>query len=149
LSSTGSRQGGKSGIQWKGRGVRREKIKNKNMNWSAIRITETIPFLSLTHNWKFPGTDQKPNYWLQDFPHTHSYIMKLCNITTEAPRQIPDWLTRGIMYLLAKSYDTKEPKNYWPITFINYSNNLQKNLITFERTREQGKVSRINYWYQK
>jgi hypothetical protein len=26
-----------------------------------------------------------------------------------------DWITTGIMYLLPKPKDAKEPKNYWPI----------------------------------
>jgi hypothetical protein len=29
---------------------------------------------------------------------------------------MPEWLTTGITYLLPKSEDTKEPKNYRPIT---------------------------------
>jgi hypothetical protein len=34
----------------------------------------------------------------------------------EEPKQMSDWLTRGIMYLLSKSEDTKAPKKYQPIT---------------------------------
>jgi hypothetical protein len=31
---------------------------------------------------------------------------------------MPDWLTTGITYQLPKAGDTKEPKNYWPITCL-------------------------------
>jgi hypothetical protein len=31
---------------------------------------------------------------------------------------MPEWLTTGIMYLLLKSEDTKEPKSYRPITCL-------------------------------
>jgi hypothetical protein len=31
---------------------------------------------------------------------------------------MPDWLTTGITYLIPKSGDTKEPKNYRPITCL-------------------------------
>jgi hypothetical protein len=48
-------------------------------------------------------------------PVTHSYITKFINTITEKPKQMPDWLTTGITYLLPKSGDTKEPKNYQPI----------------------------------
>jgi hypothetical protein len=31
---------------------------------------------------------------------------------------MPEWLTTGTAYLLPKSEDTKEPKNYRPITCL-------------------------------
>jgi hypothetical protein len=101
---------------------REEKEKIDSMNWMPIQSTETTSFLSKTHNWKSPGSDQIPNYWLQAFPTTHSYITKFINTITEEPKQMPDWLTTGITYLHFKSGDSKEPKNYRPIDhlFINY-----------------------------
>jgi hypothetical protein len=83
-----------------------------------IKTTETASFLSKTHDCKSPGSDQIPNYWLKAFPATHSYITKFINTTIEEPKQMPDWLTAGIMYLLPKSGDTKELKNYRPITCL-------------------------------
>jgi hypothetical protein len=76
----------------------------------AYKTTETTSFLSKTHNWKSPGSDQIPNYWLKAFSATHSYITKFINTIIEEPNQMPDWLTTGITYLLPKSGDTKEPK---------------------------------------
>jgi hypothetical protein len=46
------------------------------MNWIPVGTTETTSFLSKTHNWKCPGNDQIPNYWLKAFPATHRYITK-------------------------------------------------------------------------
>jgi hypothetical protein len=74
--------------------------------------------LSKTHNWKSPGSDQIPHYWLKAFPATHIYITKFFNTITEEPKQMPDWLTTGITYLLPKSGETKEQKNYRPITCL-------------------------------
>jgi hypothetical protein len=34
------------------------------------------------------------------------------------PKQMLDWLITGLTYLLPKSGDTKEPKNYRPITCL-------------------------------
>lgn len=42
------------------------------------------------------------------FPDTHSYIIKFINTITEEPKQMHNWLTTGIMYLLPKSEDTKK-----------------------------------------
>jgi hypothetical protein len=57
------------------------------------------------------------NYWLKEFPATHSYTTETFNILIEEPKKIPEWLTTGITYLLPKSEDTKEP-NYRPITCL-------------------------------
>jgi hypothetical protein len=48
---------------------------------------------------------------------SHSQLYhKILNTIIEEPKQMPDWLTTGITYQLPKSGDTKEPKNYRPIT---------------------------------
>jgi hypothetical protein len=83
-----------------------------------IKTTKTTSFLSKTHNWKSPGSDQIPNYWLKAFLATHSYITKFINTIIEESMQMPDWLTTGITYLLPKSGETKEPKIYRPITCL-------------------------------
>jgi hypothetical protein len=91
---------------------KKKERKFDSMNWRPITTTETTSFLSKTPNWKSPGSDQIPNYWLKAFPATHSHITKFINTITEESKQMPDWLTTGITYLLPKSGDTKEQKNY-------------------------------------
>jgi hypothetical protein len=49
---------------------------------------KTTSFLSKTNNWKSPGIDQIPNYWLKAFSATHSYITKTFNILTEEPKKM-------------------------------------------------------------
>jgi hypothetical protein len=88
------------------------------MNWMPIRTMETMSYLSKVHNSKSPGGDQIPNYWLKALPDTHSYITKIINSIVEEPRQMPEWMTTEITYLLPKSEHTKEPKNYQPITCL-------------------------------
>ena len=36
----------------------------------------------------------------------------------EGPNKVPDWLTTGVAYLLPKSGDSKEIRNYQPITCL-------------------------------
>jgi hypothetical protein len=43
---------------------REEKEKINNKNWMPIRTMKTTSILSKIHNWKSPGSDQIPNYWL-------------------------------------------------------------------------------------
>jgi hypothetical protein len=67
----------------------KEKEKTNSMNWIPIGTTETTSFLSKTNNWKFPGIDQIPNYWLKAFTATHIYITKTFNILIEKPKKMP------------------------------------------------------------
>ncbi|PNF13578.1 hypothetical protein B7P43_G19014 [Cryptotermes secundus] len=101
--------------------IRREekgKEGTSDMKWMPIKTTEFTSVLAKTHNWKSPGSDQIQNYWLKAFPVTHSYIVEAFNKIIEKPQQMPEWLTTGITYLLPKSKNTMDPKNYRPITCL-------------------------------
>jgi len=82
------------------------------MDWRPIQITEITSYLSKAHNWKSPGNDQIQKYWLKAFPATHRHIAKSFNAIIEEPEKAPDWLTTGITYLIPKSEDSKEVRNY-------------------------------------
>jgi hypothetical protein len=74
--------------------------------------------LSKAHNWKSPGNDQIQNYWLKAFPAIYRHTAKNFNAIIEEPEKAPDWLTTGITYLIPKSGDSKEVRNYRPITCL-------------------------------
>jgi hypothetical protein len=67
-----------------------------------VRIMEAV--LSKTQL-KSPGSNKIPIYWLKAFSATHSYIKKIFNTIIEEPKQMPEWMTTGITYLLPKSED--------------------------------------------
>jgi hypothetical protein len=90
------------------------KGKIDSMNWMLVKTTELVKNSQLEASWKRP----KPNYWLKVFPATHSNITKFSNTLIDELKQMSDWLTTGITYLLPKSWDTKEQKNYRPITCL-------------------------------
>ena len=71
--------------------------------------------MSKAHSWKSPGNDQTQNYWLKAFPAAHRHFTKKFSGIMEEPEKVPDWLTSGITYLLSKSGDSKEVRNYRPI----------------------------------
>jgi hypothetical protein len=73
--------------------------------------------LRATINWKAPGGDQIPNFWLKQFTATHKYIAAIFNKLLEAD-QIPEWLTAGITFLIPKNKNTGHPKNYRPVTCL-------------------------------
>ena len=97
--------------------VRREQERKvSHMDWMPIQIMEITSYLSKAHNWKSPGNDQIQIYWLEAFPATYRHIKKNFNAIIEEPEKAPDWLTTGITYLIPKSGNSKEVRNYRPIT---------------------------------
>jgi len=83
-----------------------------------IQITEITYYLSKAHNWKSPGNDQIQNYCLRAFPATHRYITTNFKAIIEELEKAPDWLTTGMTYLIPKSGDSKEVRNYRLITCL-------------------------------
>jgi hypothetical protein len=88
------------------------------MDWRPIQISEIALYLLNAQNWKSPGNDQIQNYWLKAFPATHRHITKNFNAIIEETEKAPDWLTTGLTYLIPKSGNSKEVRNYRPITCL-------------------------------
>jgi len=97
---------------------REEKRKISYMDWTPKQITEMTSYLLKAHSWKSPGNDQIHNYWLKVLPATHRHTTKNFNAIIHEPEKAPDWLTTGITYLIPKSGDSKEVRNYRPITSL-------------------------------
>jgi hypothetical protein len=76
---------------------------------------EITSFLSKAHNWKSPRNDQLQNYWLKSFPAAHKHSTINFTVIMEELERVPDWLTAGVTYLLPKSGDSKEVRNYQPM----------------------------------
>jgi len=53
-----------------------------------------------------------------EFPATHRHIAKSFNAILEEPEKAPHWLTKGITYLIPKSGESREVRNYRPITCL-------------------------------
>jgi len=98
--------------------IREQKRKVSYMAWMPIQIKEITSYLSKAHNWKSPRSDQIQYYWLKAFPATHRHITKNFNAIIEEPEKATEWLTTGITYLITKSGDSKEVRNYRPITCL-------------------------------
>ncbi len=69
-------------------------------------------------NWKSPGVDKIQIYWIKKLTALHSHLAKAVNKILENPMELPEWLTRGITYLLPKAGDSSLAKNYRPITCL-------------------------------
>ena len=71
-----------------------------------------------SNNWTSPGLDKIPNFWLKNIEELHSDMAREYTIMIKEPNSCPDWLTQGLTFLIPKSNDTNEAKNYRPITCL-------------------------------
>jgi len=100
--------------------------------------------LRTTLNWKAPGRDQIPNFWLKQLTATLKHIATIFNKLIEED-QIPEWLTAGVIFLIPKNENTENPKNYRPVTCLP---TLYK-LITSVISRHMQKYMDDENLYQK
>lgn len=85
----------------------------------TITTADLEEILSGCPNWKAPGPDKLQNFWYKRFSSTHSQLVKLYNDILIHPENTPDFMTKGITYLLPKtSPTTPDPSKYRPITCL-------------------------------
>ena len=70
-------------------------------------------------NWKAPGVDLLPNFWLKNLVALHSPLTAAFNTCIKDPQSTPQWLVTGKSSLLPKNSHTELAKNYRPITCLN------------------------------
>ena len=102
----------------------------EEQEWEIISVEEVRAALGKTQKWKSPGIDKIQNFWLNSLTSLHDLLTHHLNVLIENPEDIPDWLTEGVTYLLPKSEDTKNPKNYRPITCLTTMYKLLTSILT-------------------
>ena len=85
--------------------------------------------LRTTQNWKAPGRDQIPNFWLKQLTARHKYMAVIFNKLTETG-PLPEWLTAGVTFLIRKNENTENPKNYRPVTCLAATYKLLRSIIS-------------------
>lgn len=96
-----------------------EKEKRTKMRWNQISNEEVKLAINSTHNWKAPGIDKLPNLWWKQLTAMQIPLTCSFNKVIEGKEVVPDWLAKGKTFLLPKTKNTKDPKNYRPITCLN------------------------------
>lgn len=71
-----------------------------------------------TRNWAAPGPDFVHNFWYKKLTTIHGRMAECFNMVLEDPTQLPEFITRGITYLLPKDQNTADPAKYRPITCL-------------------------------
>ena len=86
--------------------------------WNDISVTDLKAQLSKQMNWKAPGVDLLPNYWLKNLTSLHGILATSLNACVIDPKTTPLWLVTGKSTLLPKNDQTMKAKNYRPITCL-------------------------------
>lgn len=100
-----------------------------SQEWEPITVEEVSLTLKQTSNWKSPGVDQLHNFWLKKMTVLHADLADTLNQGFLDAGSLPDWFTEGITSLLPKNDDTRNPKNYRPITCLSTSYKLLTSII--------------------
>ena len=99
------------------------------MEWSPICGKDVAEALRTTLNWKVPGRDHIPNFWLKQLTATHKHVAEIFNTLIEVD-SIPEWLTAGVTYLIPKNEYTGNPKNYRLVTCLPTTYKLTTSIIS-------------------
>ena len=81
-------------------------------------------------NWKSPGPDKLPNFWIKQFKSLHKPMAIAYSVVINDPQQIPEWLVEGTTNLLHKKEETWIPKNYRSIACLPTTFKILTSVIT-------------------
>ena len=101
--------------------------------WNDITKEEAVLAIMKSSNWKAPGNDGIANYWLKNLTSVHVELTAAYNEILKHPERTPEWLTDGLTYLIPKTEEPKNPKNYRPITCLPTMYKILTSILT-ERT---------------
>ena len=118
--------------EWIKNTEQQNEMKNQQ-EWREISTDELKQALIRSHKWKSPGIDRIPNFWLNCISKGHNRLASLLSELVENPETAPEWMTEGVTYLLPKNKDTKNPKNYRPITCLTTTYKILTSILS-ERT---------------
>ena len=118
---------------WRGN-MEKGNEKVKEQEWEKILELEAA--LTKSQKWKPPGIYKAPNFWLNPLSSPHVMFTSLLNEIMQNLEKTPQWMCETTTYLLAKSNDTKDLKNYRPVTCLSNNCKLLTSVLT-DRTYSQ------------
>ena len=88
------------------------------MEWKDLTVEELRVNMTRAANWKSPGLDRLPYFWIKQFRSLHKPMTEAYSEILKDPKQTPDWLVERATKLLPKKEETWIPKNYRPIACL-------------------------------
>ena len=94
-----------------------EEINRNKQQMPAINITEEKIRNKITQycNFKAPGIDKIPNFWLKKLTSLHPHYVRAFTKIQREEEETPEWLTTGLTNLHPKTQETHLPNKYRPI----------------------------------
>ena len=78
----------------------------EQQEWKDIELKEVEFSLKKSHKWKSPGLDKLPNFRLNILTSIHKVLTHTLSQTIKNQEKFPEWLAKGITYLLPKASET-------------------------------------------
>ncbi|XP_055543144.1 uncharacterized protein LOC129728715 [Wyeomyia smithii] len=94
---------------------------------SAQDIREATRY---TRNWAALGPDFVHNFWYKKFSTDHGRIADCFNRVLRDPQELPEFITKGVTFLLPKDPNTADPAKYRPITSLSSLYKVLSSVIT-------------------
>lgn len=118
-----------------------------NMMNTRISAEDLRKATSVLKNWAAPGVDGIYNFWWKSLTGTREVLAAQFRKALENPTSIPPFMTLGITYMLPKSENLGDPKNYRPITCLP---SIYKIFTSVIRTKidEFLKINKVLAWEQ-
>ena len=107
-----------------------EQLQINQIDWNGITVEELQVNMTRTADWKYPGPDKLPNYWIKQFKSLHKPMAIAYSVVINDPQQIPEWLFEGTTNLLLKKEEKWIPKNCRPITCLPTTFKILTSVIT-------------------
>ena len=100
------------------------------IEWKDLTVEELRVNMTRAANWKSPGPDRLPNFWIKQFKSLHQSMAEAYFQIVKDPKQTQDWLVEGATNLLPKKEETWIPKNYRPIACLPATFKILASVIT-------------------
>ena len=100
------------------------------IEWKDLIVEELRVNMTRAANWKSPGSDRLPNFWIKQFKSLHKPMAEAYSEIVKDPKQTPEWLVEGATNLLPKKENTWIPKNYRPIACLPTTFKILTSVIT-------------------
>ena len=100
------------------------------MEWKDLTSKELRVNMTRAANWKSPGSDRLPNFWIKQFKSLHKPMAGAYSEIIKDPKQTPDWLVEGATNLLPKKEEIRIPKIYRPIACLLTTFKILTSVIT-------------------
>ena len=110
-------------------GIKKTLENKEEMKPFSVSVESLQKKLMQFANFKAPGVDKIPNFWLKQVTGLHEHYTRCFNRIVAGEEEEPLWLTTGMTTLIPKTEETHLPNKYRPICCLSTTYKLLTGLI--------------------